>query len=74
MRDNDQFMSDNGLIDQAIDYATESGAFEHAFALAQNSKKEKLPEVHLKYAMYLEDEGRFEEAEKAFIQADTPRP
>jgi len=25
--------------------------------------------VHLKYAMYLEDEGRFEEAEKAFIQA-----
>ena len=30
--------------------------------------------MHLKYAMYLEDEGRFEEAEKAFIQADKPRP
>ena len=62
-----------GLIEQAIDYATESGAFEHAFSLAQNSKKEKLPEVHLKYAMYLEDEGRFEEAEKEFIKADKPK-
>ena len=62
-----------GLIEQAIDYATESGAFEHAFALAQNSKKEKLPEVHLKYAMYLEDEGRFPEAEKEFIKADKPK-
>jgi intraflagellar transport protein 172 len=62
-----------GLIDQAIDYATESGAFEHAFSLAQNSKKEKLPEVHLKYAMYLEDEGRFDEAEKEFIKADKPK-
>jgi len=62
-----------GLIDQAIDYATESGAFEHAFALALASKKEKLPEVHLKYAMYLEDEGRFEEAEAEFIKADKPK-
>ncbi len=35
-----------GLIEQAIDYATESGAFEHAFSLAQSSRKEKLPEVH----------------------------
>ena len=62
-----------GLIDQAIDYATESGAFEHAFALANASRKDKLPEVHLKYAMYLEDEGRFAEAEKEFIKADKPK-
>jgi len=62
-----------GLIEQAIDYATESGAFEHAFALATNSKREKLPEVHLKYAMYLEDEGRFPEAEKEFIKAEKPK-
>lgn len=62
-----------GLVEQAIDYATESGSFDHAFQLANASKKEKLPEVHLKYAMYLEDEGRFDEAEKAFIQADKPK-
>ena len=62
-----------GLIEQAIDYATESGAFDHAFSLAHATKKEKLPEVHLKYAMYLEDEGRFEEAEKEFVKADKPK-
>ena len=37
-----------GLVEQAIDYATESGSFDHAFQLANASKKEKLPEVHLK--------------------------
>jgi len=29
--------------------------------------------VHLKYAMYLEDEGRFPEAETEFLAADKPR-
>ena len=62
-----------GLVEQAIDYATESGAFDHAFSLASASKKEKLPEVHLKFAMFLEDEGRFEEAEKEFVKADKPK-
>jgi len=31
--------------------------------------KNKLPEIHLKHAMYMEDEGRFAEAEREFIQA-----
>lgn len=35
--------------------------------------KQKLPEVHLKHAMYLEDEGRFKEAEDEFINAKKPR-
>jgi intraflagellar transport protein 172 len=38
-----------GLIEQAIDYATESGNFEQAFHLARTSMKTKLPEV-LMYA------------------------
>lgn len=58
-----------GLIDQAIDYAIESGAFAQAFELTRAGMKQKLPEVHLKYAMYLEDEGRFAEAEQEFINA-----
>merc|ERR1711965_651642 len=62
-----------GLIEQAIDYAIESGAFMHAFELTRNSMKEKLPEVHLKYAMFLEDEGRFPEAEEEFIRAGKPK-
>ena len=63
-----------GLVEQAIDYALENGAFEHAFDLAHNSRTtQKLLEVHLKYAMYLEDEGRFKEAEDEFLKAEKPR-
>ncbi|QDZ23436.1 intraflagellar transport protein [Chloropicon primus] len=63
-----------GLVEQAIDYALENGAFEHAFDLAHNSRtSQKLLEVHLKYAMFLEDEGRFKEAEDEFLKAEKPR-
>lgn len=62
-----------GLIEPAIDYAIESGAFEHAFELAQSCAPKKLPEVHLKHALFLEDEERFQEAEDAFIKAGKPR-
>ena len=62
-----------GLIEQAIDYATESGKFDQAFELARTSLKAKLPEVHLKKAMYLEDEGNFKEAEVEFINAKKPK-
>lgn len=61
------------MIEQAIDYAIESNAFEHAFELARISAKNKLPEVHLKYAMFLEDEGRFKEAEEEFVEANKPK-
>lgn len=44
-----------------------------AFELAKAGAKQKLPEVHLKYAMFLEDEGRFLEAEAEFIAASKPR-
>eukprot|EP00959_Pyramimonas_sp_CCMP1952_P409339 8578577-Pyramimonas_sp.AAC.1 len=66
-------LSKFGLVEQAIDYAMESGAFPHAFELTRASMKHKLPEVHLKFAMYLEDEGRFKEAEEEFIQAEKPK-
>ena len=62
-----------GLVEQAIDYATESGAFDQAFQLARTSLKSKLPEVHLKHAMFLEDEGHFKEAEDEFIKASKPK-
>ena len=31
--------------------------------------KNKMPDIHLKYAMFLEDEGKFKEAEVEFIKA-----
>ena len=48
-------------------------AFEFAFDLAKTSQKNKLPEIHLKHAMYLEDEGKFKEAEMAFVKAGKPK-
>jgi hypothetical protein len=50
-----------GLIELAIDYAIEIGDFDYAFELATNSMKKKLPDVHFKHALYLEDEEKFEE-------------
>ena len=47
-----------GLLDSAIEYALESRAFAQAFQLCQApAAQHKMPECHLKYAMYLEDEG-----------------
>ena len=61
------------LLEPAIDYAMESGAFDHAFELSREALPKKVPEVHLKFALYLEDEERFHEAEGEFIQASKPR-
>jgi intraflagellar transport protein 172 len=57
------------LAEAVVDYAVEAGAFPHAFQLAQVVAKGKLPDVHLKYAMFLEDSGRFQEAEGEFLNA-----
>jgi len=35
--------------------------------------KEKLPEISNKYALYLEDEGKFQEAEVEFVKANKPK-
>ena len=43
---------------QAIDYAAESGAFAHALEMCKGpNAQHKLLDVHLKYAMWFEDEG-----------------
>eukprot|EP01029_Cantina_marsupialis_P015583 TRINITY_DN3415_c0_g1_i3.p1 TRINITY_DN3415_c0_g1~~TRINITY_DN3415_c0_g1_i3.p1 ORF type:complete len:801 (+),score=314.00 TRINITY_DN3415_c0_g1_i3:205-2607(+) len=62
-----------GLIKEAITYAVESGAYDHAFELARTGKPELVPDVHLKHALMLEDESRFEEAEREFINAEKPK-
>ncbi|XP_069742704.1 intraflagellar transport protein 172 homolog isoform X3 [Narcine bancroftii] len=58
-----------GLLETAIDYAADNCSFEFAFELSRLSMKNKIPDIHLKYAMYLEDEGKFQEAENEFIKA-----
>uniref|UniRef100_A0A3P9PZB4 Intraflagellar transport 172 n=1 Tax=Poecilia reticulata TaxID=8081 RepID=A0A3P9PZB4_POERE len=61
-----------GLLDYAIEAAA-NNEFDFAFDLARLSYKEKIPEIHLKHAIYLEDEGRFPEAEVEFIKAGKPK-
>ena len=46
--------------------------FEEAFKMAKLNAKHKVPDVHLKYALYLEDEQRYKEAEDHFIKAGKP--
>jgi intraflagellar transport protein 172 len=55
--------------ESVVDYAVEIGAFNHAFQLAQLAAKHRLEDVHLKYAMFLEDSGRFADAEGEFVAA-----
>jgi intraflagellar transport protein 172 len=67
-----QFLIKNGLIEAAIDFEANQEKFDQAFSLANSHAKYKLPEVHLKYALHLEDENRFKEAEEEFIKANKP--
>lgn len=62
-----------GLLEAAIDYAAENCAFDFAFELGKIAMKNKLPDIHLKHAMYLEDEGRFQDAEMEFVRASKPK-
>ncbi|XP_010369517.1 intraflagellar transport protein 172 homolog isoform X1 [Rhinopithecus roxellana] len=62
-----------GLLEAAVDHAADNRSFEFAFELSRLALKHKTPEVHLKYAMFLEDEGKFEEAEAEFIRAGKPK-
>ncbi|XP_024146740.1 intraflagellar transport protein 172 homolog [Oryzias melastigma] len=61
------------LLETAIEFSTEKFNFDFAFELVRLSNKERLPEIHLKYALYLEDEGKFPEAEVEFIRAGKPK-
>jgi len=68
-----QFLLKNGLLEAAIDFEANQEHFEQAFSLANNHAKYKLPEVHLKFALHLEDENRLKEAEEEFIKANKPQ-
>lgn len=61
------------LLEQCVEYAVDTTAFDFAFELSRTFSKEKLAGIYLKYAMFLEDEGKFKAAEEQFIKADRPK-
>lgn len=62
-----------GHAEQALELACEQHAYEFAFDIARLLLKDKIPEVHYKYALHLEDERRYPEAEAEFLKAKKPR-
>ena len=58
-----------GILEQGIDYACESFQFEFAFELAKTAMKDKIEDIHYKYAIALEDDGKFKDAEAHFVKA-----
>ncbi|XP_046993145.1 intraflagellar transport protein 172 homolog [Schistocerca americana] len=68
-----KLLSKLNLLEVSIDYACETYQFDFAFELAQSGLKSKLPDIHYKYAMTLEDEGKFQEAEEEFVKGGKPK-
>uniref|UniRef100_A0A914XG62 Anaphase-promoting complex subunit 4-like WD40 domain-containing protein n=1 Tax=Plectus sambesii TaxID=2011161 RepID=A0A914XG62_9BILA len=61
------------LLDETIDLACDNGAFDFAFDMCRLGLKAKMPAVHLKYALQLEEEGKLPQAEQQFLQAGKPK-
>ncbi|XP_073968518.1 intraflagellar transport protein Oseg2 isoform X1 [Rhodnius prolixus] len=57
------------LLQQCVEYACDSNQFEFAFELAKSGTKNKLPEIHHKYALFLEAKDDLEAAEEHFIKS-----
>jgi intraflagellar transport protein 172 len=68
-----KYLTKHGLIEAAIEHASENGAFDLALELANHSMPKKLPDIHLKHALFLEDDERFKEAEDEFVKASKPK-
>uniref|UniRef100_A0A1I7Y2L2 TPR_REGION domain-containing protein n=1 Tax=Steinernema glaseri TaxID=37863 RepID=A0A1I7Y2L2_9BILA len=62
-----------GLLDDSIDLACEKSDFAFAFDLARFGSVHRKPEIHLKLAERLEEEGELGQAEEHFLQADKAR-
>eukprot|EP00698_Gefionella_okellyi_P025059 TRINITY_DN9055_c0_g1_i1.p1 TRINITY_DN9055_c0_g1~~TRINITY_DN9055_c0_g1_i1.p1 ORF type:complete len:1722 (-),score=456.28 TRINITY_DN9055_c0_g1_i1:33-5198(-) len=62
-----------GLIEQAVDYLCDQGQFDEALKTAQSQMRTKVPDVHYKHAIALEDVGQFAEAEASFVRAGRPK-
>ncbi|XP_058794797.1 intraflagellar transport protein 172 homolog [Phymastichus coffea] len=58
-----------GYLDACLLFACDAGAFDWALEVVKYASEEQQRQVHYRYAMALEDEGRFNEAEQEFLRA-----
>ena len=63
------FLLKQGLVEAALELEIEQRNYNEAFRIAETHCRYKLPDVHLSYALFLEDENRFKEAEEEFVKA-----
>nr|XP_012215554.1 PREDICTED: intraflagellar transport protein 172 homolog [Linepithema humile] len=56
-------------LESCLQLACEASLFEWALEIVKYGTEDQKKEVHYRYAMALEDEGRFADAEKEFVQA-----
>lgn len=61
-----------GLLEACIDYACDAYQFDFAFQLCKNLSS-KASDVHYKYAVCLEEDSKFAEAETEYILAGRPK-
>jgi intraflagellar transport protein 172 len=65
-----QLLLRQGLVEAALEFEIDRSNFDEAFRLAESQCRHRLPDVHLRYALYLEDESRYKEAEEEFVKAN----
>uniref|UniRef100_A0A7E4USX7 WD_REPEATS_REGION domain-containing protein n=1 Tax=Panagrellus redivivus TaxID=6233 RepID=A0A7E4USX7_PANRE len=63
----------HGMLDTAIDMATDKKDFDFGFELCRLGAKHKTQDVQAKYAMQLEDDGEYGKAEEFFVLANKPK-
>jgi intraflagellar transport protein 172 len=68
-----KYLTKHGLVEAAIEHASENGAFDFALEVANLVMPKKLPEIHMKHAMMLEDDENYQAAEEEFIKANKPK-
>lgn len=61
------------LYEETITFSLDRDLFDFAFRIAQDNCPEKIPEVHRAYAYFLEEEGKFSEAEDQYIHGNSPK-
>ncbi|KAJ8664577.1 hypothetical protein QAD02_006239, partial [Eretmocerus hayati] len=64
-----RLLSRLGYLDSCLQLAAEAGLFDWSLEIARYADSKQQREAHYRYAMALEDEGRFADAEREFLKA-----